>query len=400
MRLRWWMSGLVCAGMMLWSAVAQTAPAPVHWVATWGAAPQPGANKGNFSEMDSTLREIVRVSMGGDTVRIRVSNEIGTEPLHVDGASVAVRAKDGTIDPATSVPLTFAGKAAVVIPPGALIASDRVKFSLAPLSDLAVDLLLPSQPMGLLTQHSEALQTNYMAPGKQLGAKALEGASEYRRWLFLMGVDVVGGVGSGTIVAIGDSITDGHGSTPDTNRRWPNVLAERLQANPETRQLGVVNVGISSNRLLRSRAGDSALMRFDRDVLAQPGIRYLIILEGINDINLRNQPAYPGDTVTRDDLTLILGQMAERAREHGIKVIGATLTPYHGSDEGDVLEQAENDWIRTSGAFDGVIDFAKIVADPKDPRRLLPAYMSDGLHPGDAGYRAMGEAIDLELFIR
>jgi lysophospholipase L1-like esterase len=350
----------------------------------------------------------VHVSVGGAAVRVMISNEFGVEPLVIGGAEIAQRpggkAAGAAIDAASEKALTFGGEKGVVVPPGAYVTSDRLEFRLGALSDVAVDLYLPAQTMHQLTLHGESLQTNYRAMGNQAGAAGLTDAKEYARWYFLKGLDVEER-GGGSIVAFGDSITDGHKGSVDGNMRWPDVLAGRLQKDARTKGLGVLNMGISGNRLMRDLGGVSALARFDRDVLGQAGVKYLIILEGINDIGHVDRPAFPLDKVTGENLTFVLGQMIERAHAHGIKVYGATLTPYPGgvaSAEAIVrLQGEENAWIRTSGKFDGVIDFDKVTLDPANPTGFLPAYDSgDHLHPGDAGYDAMGKAVDLGLFTR
>jgi lysophospholipase L1-like esterase len=240
-----------------------------------------------------------------------------------------------------------------------------------------------------------------------VGEKTLEGAKTLPAWYFLKGIDVLEPVQNhdlgGSIVAFGDSITDGAHSTPDTNGRWPDVLARRLHDDKRTAGLAVLNEGIGGNRVLHDTTGPSALERFDRDVIAQAGVKYVIVMESINDIGHATDPEKPYDVVSADDLIAGLTQLAERAHIHGIKVIGATLTPFVGakyqSAAGETMRTAVNTWIRTSPLFDGVIDFDEITRDPANPAMFLPAYDSgDHLHPGDAGYKAMGEAIDLKLF--
>ena len=393
-----------CAGLMAGSAWGQM------WVGSWGSAPQVQVDaKGEFLGADSTLRQIVHVSVGGAAVRVKISNEFGAEPLVIGGAVIAQRpggkAGGSAIEAGSEKALTLGGEKGVVVPPGAYVTSDRVEFRVGALSDVAVDLFLPAQTLHQLTLHGESLQTNYRVLGDQAGSAALTGAKEYARWYFLKGLDVEE-PGGGSIVAFGDSITDGHKGSVDGNMRWPDVLAARLQKDARTKDLGVLNMGISGNRLMRDLGGVSALARFDRDVLGQAGVKYLIILEGINDIGHVDRPAFPGvDKVTGENLTFVLGQMIDRAHAHGIKVFGATLTPYPGggASAGAIvrLQEEENKWIRTSGKFDGVIDFDKVTLDPANPTAFLPAYDSgDKLHPGDAGYDAMGKALDLGLFTR
>ncbi len=387
---------------------------PDHWVGTWAAAPvaatgNESAAKLALGTQDVTLREIVHVSIGGPTVRIVLSNEFGTEPLTIGAASVALAPAAsapgrGTIDPATAHALTFGGQPSVTIPPGALIVSDAIPMTLAPLSDLAVSLFVPAQSIPQVTQHAFADQTNYVASGNVVAQATLPEAKTYTSWLFLKGVDVLVGANHAAVVAFGDSITDGVNSTLDANARWPDVLARRLQADPKTNRIAVLNEGIGGNRVLHDVYGPSALARFDRDVLAQAGVKYVILLEGINDIGHATDPVHPYDVVTADEIIAGLEQLVERAHMHGIQVIGATLTPFVGakyqSADGEKLRLAVNTWVRTSKSLDGVIDFADATHNPKKPTVFLPTMESgDHLHPSDAGYKAMGETISLKHFM-
>jgi lysophospholipase L1-like esterase len=383
------------------SAQAQTD----HWVGTWATSPVAFKNAGGTLGGDSgeTLREIVHVSLGGSSVRVQLSNEFGAEALTVSAAEIAVRDKDSAVVAATEVPLTFGGRASVVIPAGAMVVSDAATLTVKPLSDLAISLFVPSQPQTIASRHGFADQTNYRVPGNAVAATDLTDAKTFASWDFLKGVDVKSDADAGSIVTFGDSITDGAKSTPNTNARWPDVLATRLLA--AKKHLGVLNEGIGGNRVLHDNTGPNALARFDRDVIAQTGVKYVVLMESINDIGHAADPnvARRYDIVTADDLIAGLSQLARRAHTHGIKVIGATLTPYVGagyqSPEGEVMRQAVNTWIRTSKELDGVVDFDKATNDPDHPGAMLPDYDSgDHLHPKDAGYKAMGDAIDLKLF--
>lgn len=379
------------------------ASAAQRWIGTWSASPMALPNTGGTLAERVTLRETVHVSLGGSTLRVTLTNEFGTEPLLLESAAVAPSQGAGKIDPAAQKPLRFGGQTHVRIPAGALAVSDPVALALPALSDLAVTLLFPAQLQHQITAHGFADQTNYEAPGDELAAATITKTHTFLEWRFLKNVEVLAGSDAGAIVCFGDSITDGAHSTLDANARWPDVLAKRLMTNGRTAQLAVLNQGIGGNRLLHDNAGPSALARLDRDVLAQSGVEYLIVLEGINDIGHTADPKHNDDEVTAQRLFFALGQIADRAHAHGIKVIGATLTPYRGagyfSPEGEALRQAENDFIRHSGKFDGVIDFDKITQDAARPGTLQFAYDSgDHLHPKDAGYKAMGEAIDMSLF--
>lgn len=285
--------------------------------------------------------------------------------------------------------------------PGALVLSDPVALEAPALSDLAVSYYLPG-PLTASTVHYSAMQSSYALPGDAAGARTIWS------WPFLNGVDVLAPETAGAIVAFGDSITDGASSTPDANRRWPDVLARRLQANPATQNIAVVNQGVGGNRILHDGAGadgpqygPNALARFERDALAQPGVRWIITLIGVNDIGHPGGAAPLVEAVTAQDMIAGLQQLAERARQRGVKIFGGTILPFPHNDAQEAQRQAVNEWIRTSRAFDAVIDFDKIVRDPERPGLLLAAYDSgDHLHPNDAGHEAMGKAIDLALFAR
>lgn len=377
---------------------------PDHWVGTWATSPVALVNSADtFGASDTTYREIVHVSLGGPSVRIIVSNEFGLDPLTIGAASIAPSAAGGVIDAANS--LTFSGRPSVTIPPGALAVSDPVNVKVSALSDLAVSLFVPQQPMRQVSLHNFADQTSYEAPGNVVGDKTLESPEKIYSWPFLKGVDVMASGKSAAIVAFGDSITDGAHSTRDGNARWPDVLAQRLQANKKTTRLGVLNEGIGGNRVLHNNTGPSALARFDRDVLSQAGVKYLIILESINDIGHAQDPKRPYDIVSADDLIAGLSQLAARAHTHGIKVFGATLTPYMGcgysSPAGEKMREAVNQWIRTTNQLDGFIDFDQATRDPANPQVFSAAAgASDHLHPDDSGYKLMGDAVDLKIFTK
>ena len=397
---------LFAAALALAASTASASDA--HWIGTWATAPVAVPNKHHDFAADTTLRQIVHLSLGGSTLRVVFTNELGTEALSLGGASVALPAAtsaDATasaIQPATALPLTFNGHPTIIIPAGAVAVSDTVTLTLPPLSNLAITLFLPAQTLTTLTEHSFADATNFETAGDQLTAATLADPHKIESWRFIKDVEVEAPKG-GAIIAFGDSITDGAHSTRDANLRWPDILAQRLQANRSTRNLGVLNEGIGGNRILHDGWGPSALARFDRDVLAPAGVHYLILLEGINDIGHAYDPAKPYDVVTADDLITGLSQLARRAHTHGIKVFGATLTPYLGagysSPAGDTVRQAVNQWIRTTSDLDGFIDFDQATRDPAHPTVFAPtADSGDHLHPGDAGYKAMGDAINLKLF--
>lgn len=378
------------------------------WTGTWGASPVfpvgPAVN-------GQTVRQFVRVSVGGSRVRVRFSNETGSEPLVIGVARLAVAAAEGgAIDPASSRMLTFGGRPSVTVPPGAPAVSDPVDLPVRALETLAVSVHVPRW-VGPTVVHPDAVQTAYISKlgDEATGDTVIPDATTAVTRFFLTGVEVsTPGQQPRAIVAFGDSITDGNCSTPDANKRWPDRLAERLVEQGQA--IGVVNAGISGNRVLHDMPeatfGPSALARLDRDVLAVPGVSYLIVMESINDIGHPTQAGLTEQTVSAEDIIAGLKQIAERARAHGIKVFGATLTPYEGTifpnyftAEGEAKRQVVNTWIRTGEAYDGVIDFDAAVRDPNHPTRVLPAYdCGDHLHPSDAGYKAMADSIDLGLF--
>ncbi len=356
-----------------------------------------------YGTADTTLREIVHISIGGPQVRVIFTNEFGTDPLTIGAAHVGVSQGGSTVNLVSASGLTFGGRTMVTIPPGALVVSDPAAVNVPAGSDLAISLFLPTQPIKQLSQHGSADQISYAAPGNVVGAKTLDSPTEIRSWPFVKGVDVKVPAQSAAVVAFGDSITDGAFAAVNGNARWPDELARRLLANPKTANLGVLNEGIGGNRILHDNTGPSALARFDRDVIAQSGVKYLIVLECINDIGHAYDPVRSYDVVTAEDLITGYLQMAERAHSHGIKIYVATATPYMGakyaSPAGEEVRQAVNKWIRTSKQIDGFIDFDKATQDPAHPDTFLPAYdHGDHLHPSDPGYKAMGDAIDLSLF--
>jgi lysophospholipase L1-like esterase len=382
-------------------------PEAKKWVGTWASSPLLDAHVKNAEDLltaatqsGATLREVVHVSIGGETLRVRFSNLYGTSPLVIGPVEIAQTLKGVAIVPSTNKAVTFNGQPSVSIPPGALAVSDPASFKLAPLSDLTVSFFLPN-PTGPVTEHQLGNATSYHVTGNVVSSASLESPTTATSWYYLNGVDTLAASEAGAVITIGDSITDGAKSTIDTNQRWPDELARRLQADPKYRNLSVLNEGISGNKILLDGAGPSALARFDRDVLAQSGAKYLLILEGINDIGRLH--GTPDAGLTAADLISALNQMVVRAHAHGIAVIGCTLTPYHGAgyytENGETIRKALNEWIRTGGVLDGFVDLEAAVRDPNHPDTFLPTVdPGDHLHPNDAGYKAMGDAIDLKLF--
>jgi lysophospholipase L1-like esterase len=384
---------------------AQTMP-HAQWVGTWATSPYLADGPTNIRMLSGvTLREIAHISMGGAQVRIRFTNEFGQDPLTVSDAHVALSAGGSSIQPGSDHGITFGGSSTVNIPQGAAIFSDPVALEVAPLADVAVSFYLPPQIMRAETYHGFADQDNFISMGDTASAAEMTQAATISSWYFFDGIDVASTPGSYSIVTLGDSITDGAHSTQNANHRWPDYLAARLQADPKLKNVGVLNVGIGGNRVLNETTGPSALARIDRDVFSQSGVRYVMVLESINDIGRLAHVTVPWDNVSAEQLEWGLKQIADAAHEHGIKAIGATLTPYGGagywSDKGEQVREAVNNWIRTSGTFDGVADFDMATQDPANPTHFsADADSGDHLHPKDAGYQAMGSGIDLSMFAK
>jgi len=400
--------------ILLLLAVGACTQAQPAWIATWGASqqipePQNALPPGDLR--DATVRQIFHLSAGGPEVRVHLSNAFGTAALHFTSVHIArpLAADSSAIDPATDKALTFAGASDVIVPPGAEFVSDPIKYPVAALSNVAVTFHLDTPPEQE-TSHPGSRATSWYVHGDAVAAPELSNPKHVDHWYQISEIDVLAGPGAATVVALGDSITDGHGSTTNGNDRWPDALAARLEHSPATRNIGVSNQGIGGNHLLTDGTGPNALARFDRDVLAPAGVRWVIVLEGVNDLGalsrMRNVPqAEHAALVAR--LLAAYRQIVARAHAHGIRVFGATITPYVGSDYyhpaamNEADRQTLNRWIRAPGHFDAVVDFDRVIRDPHHPDRMLPAYdCGDHLHPSPAGYRAMAAAIPLSLFAR
>jgi lysophospholipase L1-like esterase len=378
-------------------------PTSDKWVGTWAAAPALAESFAGF--VNHTIRLNPRVSIGGERLRVRISNAYGTRPLQIGAARLARRHVGPAIVAGSDRNLTFGGEDGIAIAAGAVAFSDPVALEVEPLADLAVSIYLPGEvlPAFQITGRY-ARQTNYISPPGDFARETVMPVGNLTdQWFFLCGVDVLAAAEAGGVVALGDSLTDGNISTIDGFGRWPDQLARRLVARGG-RPVGVMNNGLGGNRILHDLRGDSGLRRFDRDVLAQPGVTHVIVMLGTND--LRNRWAKPEEEVTGEQMIAGLKQLTIRAHSAGVKIIGATLTPFGNetfmanawNPRREAHRVTVNEWIRNSGAFDGVADFDAAVRDPDIPTQMATKWdCGDGLHPSDAGYGHMGDIIDLAL---
>ena len=386
-------------------------PAGSPWVETWAASPQqivdPFAGGSPVIFNNQTIRQTVRISTGGQALRIRLTNEYGGWPVGFGDVHVALSDGQGGIVPGSDRVVTFSGSGSVEIPASAPGVSDPIPLPVASLSSLVISLYVPiNGNAGAATPHLLGQQTSYIAPGDQAGAPALSGAAATTVRFFLSGVDVLINQPAATLVTLGDSITDGFSSSVDANHRWPDYLAQVMQNSIVLSGVAVANEGINGNRLLSDGFGPSAISRFDRDVLSRPGLRFVAVLEGINDIGNPDPKLLAPGTSEPTPSQLIAGyrQLIARAHEHGVLIFGCTLTPFQGSsyytDAGEAVREAVNAYIRGSGEFDGLIDFDAALRNPSNPAQLLPLYDSgDHVHPNDTGYAVMAASVNLLLFV-
>ncbi|HKV03527.1 MAG TPA: SGNH/GDSL hydrolase family protein [Candidatus Acidoferrales bacterium] len=391
------------------AARAQSGWAEEHWVGTWSTSMQgqisfANVNVPNEGFENQTVRMIVHTTIGGHRARVRLSNAYGAAPLTIGAAHIAARGGGSAIVPTSDHALTFSGRGAITIPAGAEVLSDAVDLDVPQSGDLAISIYAPGKT-GSPTWHLTGLHTTYVSgPGDFTAKPDIPSATTRPSWYWLEGVDVVAPEGTEAVVTFGDSITDGFASKLDAEQAWPSELARRLLARPgHGPQIAVLNAGISGNRIWHDAMGSNGLERFGHDTLAQAGVRYVIVLLGINDIGFSSIPGLADQSVSADDIIAGQRQFIERAHVRGLKVFGATLLPFDGANyfsaNGEAKRAAVNTWIRTSGAYDAVIDFDAVMRDPQSPTKLQAAFDSgDHLHPNGAGYKAMGDAVDLSLF--
>lgn len=382
------------------------------WVGSWAASQQlvePRNQLSGDDVSDSTIRQVVRLSVGGKRVRIVFSNVFGTMPLKIDAVQVAESESTASsrIKVGTSYAVNFAGSKEVTIPSGADYISDPVELPVSALTSLTISFHV-ADTIQQQTGHPGSRATSYVIKGNHVADVELNEARKIDHWYQVAAVHVETELNGRAVVTLGDSITDGHGAVTNANNRWPDLLAERLQATSKTKSVSVLNHGIGGNRLLQDGLGPNALSRFDRDVIAQPGVKWVIVLEGINDLGTLTRDysvAAEKHAVLVKQMIAAYEQMIDRAHEHDIKVIGCTILPdgtsgyYHPDSMNEADRQAVNAWIRTSGRFDYVVDLDSVMRDPNHQERLLPSYDSgDGLHPSPAGFKVMADAFPLPLF--
>lgn len=389
------------AGLCGQQLYAQRLATESHWVGTWGCAPQltepvnlppaPGLS-GN------TLRQIVRVTIGGKQLRVRFANLFGDGPLTMNSVHLAASAGGGAVQPGTGKGVLFHGAASVTIPPGETVVSDTVDYDLAPAADVAITIYFGVTP-GAVTGHPGSRSTSYLQAGNTIDVASMGQAAKVVHWYVITGIDVLRTDNAGVVVVLGDSITDGRGSTPDGNDRWTDDLARRLQSNKSTAAISVLNEGLGGNAVLAGGLGPPAVTRFDRDLFGQSTARWLIVLEGVNDIGVSKSPTVAADLIAA------FGRFIDKARDHNIRVYGVPILPFgrsmYFSPAHEAARETVNEWIRSVGRFDAVIDMDAAVRDPGEPANLAAAYDSgDHLHLNPAGYEKMAEVIDLSLFER
>lgn len=399
--------GAACVALTLVTFVRASDALPARWTTSWFTSeqltephnmpPEPGLSH-------ATLRQFIYPTLGGTQLRLTLSNAFGNSAVIIKAVHIAVAGEGDAIDVRTDHPVLFHGAPGVTIQTSASIVSDPVAMPIGALRRLAVTIAVEQAPAAL-TGHPGSRTTSYFCPGDAVAEEHLTSPAKTDHWYLLTALDVATDAPASAVVALGDSITDGRGSTTNANDRWPDDLARRLQANRPTANVAVLNAGIGGNRLLRDGLGPNALARLDRDALAPAGVKWVIVFEGINDIGT-SRDAPPANRASAEDIIAAYEQIVTRAHAHGLRVIGATITPYAGADfyysaEGEAERQAVNAWIRQPGHFDAFADLDATLRDPKSPGHLAAEYDSgDHLHPSPKGYEAIAAAIDLTWFER
>lgn len=371
------------------------------WTGTWSTAPQlvePGNMPPSPGLSNNTLRQVVRVSVGGDSLRVKFSNEFSMGPVTMNAVQIAVSKEGSLVDALTAKELKFNGRTKVTMDPGTALTSDAVAFAVSPRMDIAITIYF-GETSPTVTGHPGSRTTSYILSGDNMASVDFAGSIHTDHWYVINGIDIKAPGNTAAVAIIGNSITDGRGSETNRQNRWTDILSERLLKNPATKNIGVLNMGIGGNCVLKSCLGPSAISRFDRDILQQKGIRWAVIFEGVNDLGGASDDMA---SKVANDLIEAYQQMISMARAKNIRIMGATIMPFKNhsyyTPARDRARNTVNEWIRNSGSFDGVIDFDKTMQDPLDAACLLPSVQSDYLHPNVAGYRIMGESVDLDLF--
>jgi lysophospholipase L1-like esterase len=381
---------------------AGTSAGAKKWVGTWSTAPQrvePGNMPPSPGLTNNSLRQVVRVSIGGDTLRARFSNEFSTSAVTMKSVQIAVSTGAGTINLATNKELEFSGSSGVTLNAGTAVTSDPIAFTLTPRMDVALTIYF-GQTSATVTGHPGSRTTSYILAGNKTTSTDFTGAVTTDHWYTINAIDVLAPSTAACVAILGNSITDGRGSITNLQNRWTDVLSESLLKDSRTQEVGVLNLGIGGNSVLSGGLGPTGVLRYDRDILSQSGVRWAIIVEGVNDIGGVNSAA--GATTIANNLIAAYRQMIVNARARNIRIYGGTIMPFNGNSYynqySESCRNTVNQWIRTGGKYDGCIDFDRVMRNPQDTTRLVSTYQNDGLHPDAAGYKTMGESIDLNLF--
>ncbi len=393
-----------CLLLSSWSLLGRpVADSTTKWVGTWSTAPQlvePGNMPPSPGLTNNSLRQVVEVSIGGDTLRVKFTNEFSTSAVTMKSVQIAVSTGGNTINAATNKELKFNGNAEVTMNAGVAVTSDPIAFSVAPRTDVAITIYF-GQTSATVTGHPGSRTTSYIIPGNTSTTTDFTGAVTTDHWYNINTIDVLAPTTAACVAILGNSITDGRGSTTNGQNRWPDIFSKALLQDPRTQHVGVINMGIGGNCVLVGGLGPTGVSRYDRDILSQSGVRWAIVFEGVNDIGrVRSATAA---TTTATNLIAAYSQMIAKAHAKNIRIYGGTITPFKGNGYynqfSEQCRNTVNQWIRTKGNYDGCIDFDKTIRNPLDTASLVSTYQNDGLHPDSTGYKTMGGSIDLNLFI-